>query len=151
MDNKRLKRYTDSIAANIKEGSLSQRELAEKLGMSISTISALAQSNSDPKLSTLIELSDALNMSLIDLIRYYENTPIDNEHEQSLMEEYKDTMLDNYRMKHSLSALYSNLIGISKCGQYNEDTEKVIKYVQGNISLILKGKVLAEEVDPLQE
>lgn len=151
MDNKRLKRYTDSIAANIKEGSPSQRELAEKLGMSISTISALAQSNSDPKLSTLIELSDALNMSLIDLIRYYENTPVDEEHAQSLMEEYKDLHRDKYQMQHSLSALYKNLTGISKCGQYNKDTEKVIKYVQGNIGLILKGKILEEEVDPLQE
>lgn len=151
MDNKRLKRYTDSIATNIKEGQLSQRALADKLDMSISTISALAQSNSDPKLSTLIELSDALNMSLIDLIRYYENTPIDEEHEQSMMEEYKDLQREKFQMRHSLSALYKNLTGISNWGHFNEDTEKVIKYVQGNISLILKGKVLAEEVDPLQE
>lgn len=140
MSKKDLKTYTDAIAINIKEGKLSQRALAKELGMSISTINNLAQSNSDPKLSTLLDLADALDLSLDELIGY--TVPI-----RPVAEPTELSPAQVNQMEKSLIQLHSNLSAIGNY-QQNEDIDKIIEYTQDCITQILNGQKLKEEKRP---
>lgn len=132
-----LKKYTDAIAFNIKEGKLSQRSLAKELKMSISTINNLAQSNSDPKLSTLLDLADALDLSLDELIGY--TVPV-----RPVAEPTELSPEQVNQMEKSLLQLHSNLSAIGTF-QQNEDIDRIIEYTQDCIQQILQGQKLKEE------
>ena len=137
MGKENLKKYTDAIAFNIKEGKLSQRALAKELKMSISTINNLAQSNSDPKLSTLLDLADALDLSLDELIGY--TVPV-----RPVAEPTELSPEQINQMEKSLLQLHSNLSAIGTF-QQNEDIDRIIEYTQDCIQQILQGQKLKEE------
>lgn len=140
MEKENLKKYTDAIAFNIKEGKLSQRALAKELKMSISTINNLAQSNSDPKLSTLLDLADALDLSLDELIGY--TVPV-----RPVAEPTELSPEQVNQMEKSLLQLHSNLSAIGTF-QQNEDIDRIIDYTQDCITQILQGQKLKEEKRP---
>jgi len=63
-----LKKYQESIASNIiavrELLSLKQEEVAEKAGVSRSTIIQMEKGEADPQLSTLLKVTQALNINL---------------------------------------------------------------------------------------
>lgn len=138
MSKKDLKTYTDAIAINIKEGKLSQRALAKELGMSISTINNLAQSNSDPKLSTLLDLADALELSLDELIGY--TVPI-----RPVAEPTELSPAQVNQMEKSLLKLIDNLSLLGNYNKENAELTKMVDYTLECIQMILNGQKLPEE------
>lgn len=62
------------IALYRKEAGFTQDELAEKSGKMINTISKLERGIGDPKLSTLLDISLALNVSLFEILAIDESS-----------------------------------------------------------------------------
>ena len=137
MKKEQLKQYTNVIAEHIKNSPYSQKALADKLGIAISTMSGIAQAESDPKLGTLLGLADALHLSLDELTGY--TVPVTVNAEPTELSPAQIT-----RIEKSLIQLQINLSAIGNF-QQNDETNKIIDYTQDCIQQILNGQKLKEE------
>lgn len=138
MEKEQLKQYTNVIAEHIKNSGYSQKALADKLGIAVSTMSGIAQAESDPKLGTLLGLADVLGLSLDQLTGY--TIPLIPQPEVLSPEQVN-------QMEQSLIQLHSNLSAIGNY-QQNEDLDRIIEYTQDCITQILQGQKLKEEKRP---
>ena len=137
MSNVDVSIYTAAIANNIKNGEFTQKELAEKINVAPSTLTAIMQSTRDPKLGTLIGLADVLKLSLDELVgRAVPVRPVAEPTELS-PEQIN-------QMEKSLLQLHSNLSAIGNY-QQNADVSKIVEYTQDCIQQILNGQKLKEE------
>lgn len=143
-----VKEYKNNVIENMKNTGLSLRKLAKGANLSPATISGIVNNERDIKLTSLLYIADFLKMSLDDLTGFKQfSTTYDGD---PTIDDYADMQKKYYQMQHSLSTLYASISGLSICGQYNEDTERIIKYVQENIGKILKGKCIEGELPPLE-
>ncbi len=137
MEKEQLKQYTNVIAEHIKNSPYSQKALADKLGIAISTMSGIAQAESDPKLGTLLGLADALHLSLDELTGY--TVPVTVHPEVTELSPAQITPIEK-----SLIQLQVNLSAIGNY-QQNADVSKIVEYTQDCIQQILNGQKLKEE------
>lgn len=135
---KELKRYTDSIAEHTKRSGFSQRSLTEALGVSLSTVNSIAQSESDLKLSTLMSLCNLLGMTPDELTGY--TLPFDDPTDEDAIMPYERLN----QMESSLKQLYRGLTAIAKFS-HDDYTPCIVEYVQNCIMQILHGQKLEEE------
>lgn len=137
MKKEQLKQYTNVIAEHIKNSQYSQKVLADKLGIAISTMSGIAQAESDPKLSTLVGIADALHLSLDELTGY--TVPI-----RPVAEATNLSPDQANQMEKSLHQLLINLSAIGNF-QQSKDVDRIIDYTKDCIQMILNGQRLKEE------
>lgn len=129
--------YANVISDHIKSSSYSQKALAEKLGISLSTLSSIAHGHREPKLGTLLGLADVLHLSLDELTGY--TVPVTMHPEVTELSPAQIT-----RIEKSLIQLQINLSAIGNY-QQNADVSKIVDYTQDCINQILQGQKLKEE------
>lgn len=74
-----LKNLGRRIAYLRKQQGMSQEDFAEASGKMINTISNIERGLSDPKISTLVSISNALNTSIEELFSESQENPTENE------------------------------------------------------------------------
>lgn len=114
--------YTDSIARYINSSGKSQKEIADELNISQSTISGIVNGERDPKLSTVIGLADLFGVSIDTLTGY---TPRSRAKTQ-----------EEIRLESELERLDNN---VKACARWKEEwtASDMAEYVSQEIFLIL--------------
>ena len=114
--------YTDSIARYINSSGKSQKEIADELNISQSTISGIVNGERDPKLSTVIGLADLFGVSIDTLTGY---TPGSHAKTQ-----------EEIRLENELERLDNN---VRACAKWKEEwtASDMAEYVSQEIFLIL--------------
>lgn len=141
-----MERYVkENIERLLYSSELSQSELAKKTGLSRQTVNKLLSPNADynPKLSTLVVISNALSINFPELLIRTEKISTSKDFTPNLVEDYQNILIQNVK----LYLRSWNQFSLSASGGVGEST--IGNLVNGKYSDIYFSTIesLAEEME----
>ncbi|HFI0122111.1 TPA: helix-turn-helix domain-containing protein [Streptococcus suis] len=141
-----MERYVkENIERLLYSSELSQSELAKKTGLSRQTVNKLLSPNADynPKLSTLVVISNALSINFPELLIRTEKISTSKDFTPNLVEDYQNILIQNVK----LYLRSWNQFSLSTSGGVGEST--ISNLVNGKYSDIYFSTIesLAEEME----